>query len=157
MSHTDKGLLRSPLDTFATEIRIENFGRTPAEVTDVVLDYIVLPNETPLPIVPKYKRPPEQQPLHALLVAGENFTLYPEFMVEKTDKAAVMDSGKTLYFLGYVDYIDKFGQRRRGGYARKYIQTSASNNLVFVTQRDYNYDRKRERGQGHDWDKETPS
>ena len=56
---------------------------------------------------------------------------------------------------GYVDYIDQFGQRHRGGYARVYdprLDTEPSrNNLLFITQKGYNYDRLRKRGEGSDW------
>ena len=41
----------------------------------------------------------------------------------------------TLYLFGYVDYIDAFGQRHRGGYARLFMPEQKENNLVFVTER----------------------
>ena len=62
-----------------------------------------------------------------------------------------------LYVVGYVDYIDVFGGHQRGGYARVYdpaLDTGpedARNNLAFVTDRAYNYDRPREEGEGDDW------
>jgi hypothetical protein len=83
-----------------------------------------------------------------------------------------------LFIIGYVDYIDRFGTRHRSGYARVYnhwveskgIQpddptvTSQSeleerhkrrNNLVFLSQSGYNYDRKRKQNEGKDWDEIT--
>src|SRR5438034_9162737 len=110
MSHIEPGFRSGGLDSFEAGIKIENFGRTPAEITDVTLNILVLDAETPLTVVPEYSRPPEQQAFHALLIAGENFTVYPEFKVSLGDKAAVIDGEKTLYILGYVDYIDKFGR-----------------------------------------------
>lgn len=46
---------------------------------------------------------------------------------------------------------------RRGGYARQYDPrrddpaNENRNNLIFVTQRGYNYDRPRKKGEGNDW------
>jgi hypothetical protein len=67
--------------------------------------------------------------------------------------------------IGFVDYIDQFGQRYRGGYARIYYpmidikndrykseaEYAARNNLGVVAQEGYNYDRPRSRGEGKDW------
>jgi hypothetical protein len=65
--------------------------------------------------------------------------------------AAVLAGTKTLYFVGYVDYIDAFNGRHRGGYARVYSQNEKTNNLVFVTSSAYNYDNSRPEGVGRDW------
>jgi hypothetical protein len=52
-----------------------------------------------------------------------------------------------------VDYIDAFGERHRGGYARIYDpQPGVPNNLGFVAQDGYNYDRLRDEGEGRDWE-----
>ena len=65
----------------------------------------------------------------------------------------------TLYLIGYVDYIDQFGQRHRGGYARMYkpltVLLQNQNNLFYVIQEGYNYDRLRKRGEGEDWLREA--
>ncbi len=55
--------------------------------------------------------------------------------------------------IGYVDYLDKFGGRHRGGYARKFAPEldGTDNNLIFVDQTGYNYDRSRKKGEGNDW------
>ena len=44
--------------------------------------------------------------------------------------------------IGYVDYIDKFGQKHRSGYARQYDPgvELGGNNLPFVRKAGYNYD-----------------
>lgn len=44
--------------------------------------------------------------------------------------------------IGYVDYLDKFGTSHRHGYARNFYRTASVNNLRFVTQVGYNYDRR---------------
>jgi hypothetical protein len=74
----------------------------------------------------------------------------------------------------YVDYIDQFGKRHRSGYGRLYYHWAeikgpqpndpgvpsrqaveqrymTRNNLVFMTQAGYNYDRERKEGEGNDW------
>jgi hypothetical protein len=68
-----------------------------------------------------------------------------------------------LYVIGFVDYIDQFGERHRGGYGRRYYpaidemkyKTEADrakrNNLHVIVQEGYNYDRLRHRGEGKDW------
>jgi hypothetical protein len=83
-----------------------------------------------------------------------------------------------LFIIGYVDYIDRFGTRHRAGYARMYNHWIESkgiqpddptvtdrhqleerhkqrNNLVFMSQSGYNYDRKRKDNEGTDWDEAT--
>jgi hypothetical protein len=72
------------------------------------------------------------------------------------EAAAVAKGALTLYFVGYVDYID--ATRHRGGYARVYdLRRDAEpiehrNNLVFVNDSAYNYDRRRRPGEGRDWE-----
>lgn len=51
-------------------------------------------------------------------------------------------------------YIDVFRQHHRAGYARLYnpiVDDGQQNTLHFVIQKDYNYDRERDRSEGDDW------
>lgn len=150
MSHFAPGLIPLDNSTDAFEIRIEikNWGRTPCQVTDMVLSPVILNNGESLPKEPIYKRAVEQNPVHANLVSGESFfyTGSPIFKAGETMKS-VNDGTKILYMIGYVDYSDKFGIKRRGGYARQYKPGSTDNNLVLVTQENYNYDRNRKEGE----------
>jgi len=80
-----------------------------------------------------------------------------------------------LFIIGYVDFVDAFGVRHRSGYARMYNAWIESkgiqpddptmlsavelkqrhkrrNNLVFMSQAGYNYDRERDEGEGNDWE-----
>ena len=104
----------------------------------------------------------------------DSFNIFGEFDVEAADITRVKADPKTwkFYLLGYVDYIDKFGDRHRAGYARVYdpLENSEArytkagvldvkayarrNNLPFVMTPGYNYDRPREKkkGEGNDWD-----
>ena len=67
------------------------------------------------------------------------------------DLAAILGGTKTLYFFGYVDYIDAFKGRHRRGYARVYNRNEKTDNLLFVTSSAYNYDVPRTESVGRDW------
>jgi hypothetical protein len=58
---------------------------------------------------------------------------------------------KTLYVIGYADYIDQFNNRHRAGYARRYNPVSPQDNLHIAMDIGYNYDRLRNQGEGNDW------
>jgi len=163
MSHLPPGLfLKYQLRPFEIQLKIENYGNTPATVTDIVLGHIVLVEKT-LPIDPPYPSASDIS-FRAFLVKGANFIHNYEVRVSDADFPHVIDDNKTLYIFGYVDYIDKFEKRHRSGYARAYMRSidttiywaedaiNSRNNLVFVTQDGYNYDRPRKKGEGNDWD-----
>ena len=78
---------------------------------------------------------------------GDNFSITPSELEQ------VKEGTLKLYLVGYVDYMDAFGERHRGGYARIYDpQPGLPNNLGFVTEDGYNYDRPRVEGEGRDWE-----
>ena len=166
MSHTEAGLRAvAIIGPLVVDIKVENFGKTPAEITDVVVDLRPFDAGQPLPAVPEYRRL-GMTATHTVLVVGDFFNLHLQFAggmkegpFKMSELADALDGKKILYLLGYVDYIDKFGRRHRAGYARRYdhAMPANSNNLVFVTQRGYNYDRKRKKGEGNDWDKKITS
>lgn len=94
------------------------------------------------------------------------------------------DATHRVVVIGYVDYMDVFENRYRAGYARHHdpsiddearyrirdrkaqsvvdrtigrfdaVTFSKRNNLPFVTQPSYNYDRQRGKTEGNDWDGE---
>jgi hypothetical protein len=74
---------------------------------------------------------PDGQSAQAFLTSTDHIFIDMEFTVP--DLAAILGGTKTLYFVGYVDYIDAFKGRHRGGYARVYNRNEKTNNLVFVT------------------------
>jgi hypothetical protein len=66
-----------------------------------------------------------------------------------------------LNLYGYVDYIDAFGNRHRGGFGQNYYLPydsrknyesdeafTARSNLTFLMQDGYNYDRQRKDNEG---------
>jgi hypothetical protein len=148
MSHLPPGVTFHDGGKAKVTIQVINRGRTPAYVTDVRLSPIVLSKTENLPERARYT-PPEGQSAQAFLVASDHIFIEMDFWVQ--DLAAVLSGTKSLYFVGYVDYVDAFKQRHRGGYARLYNLHDKTNNLVFVTSSAYNYDRLRPQDVGTDW------
>ncbi|HJX17066.1 MAG TPA: hypothetical protein VJ437_02595 [Acidiferrobacterales bacterium] len=153
MSHYSPGL-NDISGTFWLYIEVKNHGNTPANVTDILIKPIILPNNEFLPTVPDYVRFRDEDTPKAFLVANDEFSFSELFKVP--EQMPDIESGKLrLYLIGYVDYSDKFGDRHRAGYARMYKPEidnrkgyssdeaySKRNNLIFVTQDGYNYDRE---------------
>jgi hypothetical protein len=147
------------------QFAIKNHGNTPARITDISLNHFIgMPSDIPLPpTVPG---------------TGERLFLVKDDVVNDDRHFQITDVQRSqlgltlrLWMMGYVDYIDAFGIRRRSGYARyydpaidhdsRYFSTQTGfdearyarrNNLPFVTEPGYNYDRRRVRGEGNDWD-----
>lgn len=155
MSHVSPGIKWHKEDSRSFEIvvRIQNFGRTPTNVTDVVLCIKVLPNEESLPSIPSYTIKDREEIPGGFLMPGDWFTYTGNFgLFDKID--SVKDKSSKIWVIGYVDYIDQFKQRHRNGYARVYnrwLDDGKQNNLLLVTQSGYNYDRPRNKGEGNDW------
>jgi hypothetical protein len=157
LSHTSPGVsLDIVRQSVAASFQVRNAGRTPAYVTDVIVTPVVLPNDQRLPDSPRYTDIEGYPWARAFLVTGDHIVVALPF--ELREAAAVAKGELTLYFVGYVDYIDAFNTRHRGGYARVYdLRRDAGpiehrNNLVFVNDSAYNYDRRRRLGEGRDWE-----
>jgi hypothetical protein len=125
---------------------IKNFGNTPAYVTNVVLAAIV---RDELPESPDYLRP-QLSRAKSFLVKDDEIVLSEELAISVGEEQDVKSGSKKLWIVGYVDYIDSFGKRHRGGYARLYWPQVPQNNLIFVAQPGWNYDRLRRKGEGDD-------
>ena len=92
------------------------------------------------------------------MVANDHIIVTRYFLVQPQLLLASQINARRIRLIGYVDYIDKFGVRHRGGYAREFdhvrhvlSKPEKRNNLVFLNKRGYNYDRPRKRGEGNDW------
>jgi hypothetical protein len=141
ISHAPPGLEMNPGD-IRFSVQVKNHGRTPARVTRPVM-FLQLAEADSMPEQPEYGTP-ASGPISAFLMPDETFNqweLRPPF---PPDIVAMINNGQRhLWLIGYVDYIDKFDQRHRSGYARKYIHPplpGSTNNLVFTTQPGYNFD-----------------
>ncbi len=160
MSHetpTDRPALQwtEASDGFHVSVEVRNHGRTPARITDILLTYRVLPNgqEFPAPI-PYVRHPDDIRRTRAFLVCDDSFKAVATYRISPAEAARVGAQQAILIFYGYVDYIDQFGQRHRGGYGRQYALGTARNNLVYPDIATINYDRKRRLGEGRDWSDE---
>ncbi len=166
--HSESGnpsLKIDPTEGTATvAIKVRNYGRTPAEVTDV---FLALAFDA-LPPPHSYVLPPGHQQTRAFLVTQSEFNYHRTFGgLDPNDLMAVMEEveERKLWLYGYVDYRDSFGTRHRGGYMRQYcrfdhsvppqvpgVPVESENNLIFDPTPKFNYDRRRRRGEGNDWD-----
>lgn len=149
MSHMPPGLVPSTEGTLSVTMRVQNFGRTPATVTDVIVTPHLTRPGARLPDRPTYLGVSVFPTTQAFLVTNDHiFTTqafpFPEWQY-------VIAGLWTLYLFGYVDYIDAFGERHRGGYARMLAPDQRNNNLVFITNTAFNYDVVRQQGEGRDW------
>lgn len=166
MSHTPPGVVfkheGTPEQAIRVQVYVSNSGNTPAEVTEAVLDRLIV---AALPLTPKYDRTP---PLEAgFLVKDKGFYFERLWKVSDQQLADIRSGRIVLWILGYVDYLDRFDQRHRAGYARKFdptldakydrddVPVKDRSNLPFETRPGFNYDRKRKKGEGIDWDRET--
>ncbi len=123
----------------AFEIEIKNHGRTPATITDVLLQLDWFGDGNPAPDRPPYRIDGPRKEVGFFLVTQAHFF--------HTDSLPIPNEGEgnELWLYGFVDYTDEFGQDHRGGYARVYCDTRAGrrdekNNLVFVDKVGWNYD-----------------
>lgn len=166
LSHRSPGItVHAGTELFEVTNVVKNFGQTPAEITDVVLTPLVLPAGQRLPAEPTYRRNDGGFAPQSFLVADEEFSYLRFYNVQPGQMNEVLEFRSILYFIGYVDYIDRFDRRHRAGYARQFAPRiddrslyrtnadfEARSNLVFVTDAGYNYDRPRLPGEGNDWE-----
>jgi hypothetical protein len=158
MTHRLPGLvhLPPPDSVLGFTVDMRNVGQTPATITDSVLNILILREAGQLPPVPPYTNSGIQPPSAFLykdgFVEGER-----RFPVSIEDWEDLNSGAKRLILIGYVDYIDQFGQRYRSGYAGRFDPRSPDNNLLAVITRGYNYDRKRQQGEGNDWGETYPA
>jgi hypothetical protein len=145
LSHySDRGVPALQLDldgrVAMVTMRVKNFGNTPATIGRVSLALRVTRDR--LPRRPRYGPPDDD--IGFFLVKGDHFDVTPSIAISAEDAERIVD-GAPVWLIGYVDYRDAFRRRYRAGYARRYDPDPASgvDNLIFETQRGYNYDRRR--------------
>ncbi len=157
MSHNPPGLVvPEPVNNarlLRASVNVQNKGNTPARVTNAML--MVYSSSNPLPDAPPYA-PGDGPPPTAYLAQSENFNVSGDFPIQEPAWLQIQNGTRTLWLLGYVDYIDAFHQHQRAGYARRFVPNGpAGNNLPFETKNGYNYDRIRNPGEGNDWNQQA--
>ena len=151
MSHEAPGVVFETEGLFYLTIKIKNYGRTPAKVTDTLLKPVILPPGEKLPPKPNYIRDRENLESPKAFLVRDDYFIVTEYFDTKEQILAIQDGTAILYLIGYVDYVDAFDKRHRGGYARKYVLFDKINNLKLLPDSAYTYDRERAIGEGNDW------
>jgi hypothetical protein len=147
LSHHTPGVIFTR-EHFVIQISIKNFGRTPARVEDTVIRPILLHRGESLPRVPEYNR--AVSPREKVFLVAEDEVFAPNTFPISDESAKAIKSGDVvLYVIGYVDYVDVFGARHRGGYGRVYdpavdagTPAQERSNLLYFPAENYNYDRR---------------
>jgi hypothetical protein len=138
-------------------LQIRNFGETPAHVTDVVMKAEITPIGQLLPYPPDYTGATKYPCSNAFLVRNDSLSYrFTDKTLPTEELLSIESSVNTISLYGYVDYIDSFGKRHRGGFGQNYYAPNddkgeGMSNLTFLMQHGYNYDRERVKGEGNDW------
>lgn len=154
MSHVPPGVqwFERNKQMIRVEVEVKNHGRTPASVTDVKIGAKLLENGELLQ--EPFSYPTRESVPNAFLVTNEAFFHDVHFQFRGQDLDATKSGAKKLWIFGHVDYIDTFDTRHRSGYVRVYVpavEDGKQNNLFYMTEAKYNYDRPRKPGEGNDW------
>jgi hypothetical protein len=159
-----------PRKAVRVTIGAQNRGNTRGVLTTRLVQLLF--RDQPLPTDPPYDKTLAEV-LRIPMMPGDTINKTFVWQVpEETLTQVALNSGE-LYVIGFVDYLDEFGGRHRSGYGRVYsprerertlfyreeaglIQhvddpATAQNNLPFVAEMNYNYDRPRRQDEGNDW------
>jgi hypothetical protein len=150
-------------------LSITNHGSTPARVTRALSQVVLSGYVDPLPEKPAYDES-RGDPTHVSLVKGDTLDIFTNSVMPQNVVNKLRTKRAKMYLIGYVDYIDRFGRRHRAGFGKVFVPPiddmdnyrnearvlneeayAARNNMAFVTQHGYNYDRRRKNGEGDDW------
>lgn len=135
---------------FYVKAKAQNFGRTPAAVTDTRIWVGIREHGDLLPTEFPYPAKGEEARHTGFLMPADNFMFEKHF--PKASASPRQDSSKRLWVYGHVDYI-ALGNRYRSGFARLYepILNGGERNILPVTEGQYDFDRARKPGEGDDW------
>jgi len=140
-------------DVATLHMQIKNCGRTPARITTAVLSLSIRPTGAALPEHPEYPDPIPRQTIKMFLVTNADFFVGDALTLSANDMKALKESRtQTIVALGYVDYIDRFGDRHRAGVGMVYERVTEyvmerrtagerapGSNLIFITSPNNNY------------------
>jgi hypothetical protein len=149
ITHSSPGLVLSdPPGICGVNMEVRNLGNTPTRITQISLEHIILPQAQLLTTEPNYH--PRENIEEVFLFKGDPFYFPYRIPLADIDRENMERGDSIFYLYGYIDYIDQFGQRHRSGYGRRFRQHD-TDNLIFIVQEGYNYDRHRNPGEGRDW------
>jgi hypothetical protein len=151
ISHEGPLRLTPDVGGAALRMQIKNWGVTPATITASIVQIDVRRAGEALPRIPPYR--PAIARGTFLVTQATMHWLEPFQAGDQIDVGAAIRGDIIVRVIGYVEYIDRFGARHHGRYARIYDperdrrligQTDAEfanrNNLVFELQPGYNDD-----------------
>jgi hypothetical protein len=155
-----------PPPAVACKLEIKNYGETPAHITDIIIHAYKSEVRQLLPYPPDFTGAKRYKCSSAFLVRGESifYQFYDEAILNKMSIEDIKGEKVILNLYGYVDYTDAFGKCHRGGFGQNYYaayddstkyttdEFPRRNNLTFLMQAGYNYDRQRKGNE----DKEKP-
>jgi hypothetical protein len=131
LSHGQPGIEFEADKPIRIQVAITNHGHTPADVVAVVVERFVgneLPDDFP------DIRPTEVQNLFLMPNAPLYWTPDEPGLpaVPKASYDAIYDQKNplTLWIIGYVDYIDRFGKRRRNHFTRKFNPLAKAQSIL---------------------------
>lgn len=148
--------IEQPIPQLTCRLEIKNYGETPAHITDIVIQAKISEIGQLLPDIPDFDNAKRYPCSNAFLVRGESISyhFFNDSILTKTLITDIKDGKSILNLYGQVDYIDTFGNRHRGGFGQNYYPAhdqrrnyssdeafTTRNNLTFLMQADYNYDR----------------
>ena len=109
LSHEPPGVRFERMDmTIHVKLRVKNFGRTPAYVTDVILTPVILGVGERLPAIPSYRGTEVYPATRAFLVADDKIFTHIVFPLSEREYEGVWAGNLSLHIIGFVDYIDAF-------------------------------------------------
>ena len=163
ISSCSPGVIFSASSPLACKLEIKNYGETPAHITNIVIQMKIRDRDQQLPDIPDYSSAKIYVHSASFLVRGENifYNFIDKTITPKEIIGDFKDGRKVLCLYGFVDYTDVFGDNHRGGFGQNYYPANderenypnddvfkARNNLTFLMQTGYNYDRSRKDGEG---------
>lgn len=159
LSHVGIGIVALNDYSAHANLRVKNWGKTPAVVTSVRFDGKVLTHQERLPIDFPYRAAAPTDIASAYLVPDEFYDVELVVPLSGDEADNLRYSRKVLWVFGHVDYMDVVGKgQHRSGWVRTFVprfEGEERDNLVYAVGDRYNYDRPRNPGEGNDWPSTT--
>lgn len=122
MSHLPPGLAYNQMGETSVRMRVKNFGKTPARIIDVLVEFKCFDDIASIPDNPPIIETGSQ--VSAFLVEGDELFTGKQHSLGSPVIDKVQGGKITVLVWGYIDYLDAFDRRHRAGYGRVYNWTS---------------------------------
>lgn len=135
-------------------LSVKNWGKTPARVVKAVVCYRCIPGTEMLPEKPVYNENAVHAQVQAFLVTNDFVGYVYQRLIPPEQVIDVKEGRSNLWAYGHVEYLDVFDVPHVAGYGSVYVpefdvydpkvhgpeEFKKRNNLVFITEPNYNYD-----------------